>query len=614
MKKLHPFAVLLFIFVMTNSYDLFGMLRNFNDHIDSENKPINDEQSDENFGMVRSKPLNIFDYDNKDNGFEVLKGQEAEEDLNIEDDSGSDDELGGFITVTVNKKNPFNFLINKKSSNDSKIKVKPALKTGPAPFLSEYLIGFDELDDNGYSADYEEELDEALDEDTKEIIMLTKKGNDFGLSLFNTPLNKAIEIGRTKVSKYLLDKYIMERDSNNLTSCHYAALFRNNDMLEILLSNPAAELIMNRREIISENTPLHFAAIKNYEGAVMLIEKGESINLEGNRASVNAQNKFQKTPLRIAIENKNDELAKFLLQKEYVDIRLGDIHNTLLHVAAINGNPEIVTLLLKRGADVNAKDKLGNTPLFYSLSKNNQEVSDILIERGGNIERSKDINELNRVIKFSRNIQKIESIMAEPGFDINGLDENGWTPLLCAVDSNSVEIVNLLIANGADVNKPYKNLENGVRPIHFATFDNKLEIVQVLAMTQNVNYTFDCDYDYQYLVIKGTPIHIAASKGFIDLVNYFLDVGVDPNIISAVDDDSTPLHSAVKVFTRFDNPKFSSIISSKKEIIKSLIDHGAKVSIRDKYCRVPVNYTLNEDLKEALVPETSKKIKYSSWW
>ncbi|MDC0300284.1 ankyrin repeat domain-containing protein [Verrucomicrobia bacterium] len=69
------------------------------------------------------------------------------------------------------------------------------------------------------------------------------------------------------------------------------------------------------------------------------------------------------TPLIAAIVDRNDEVAKELIQNG-VDINAGDLSRmTPLHHAVSCGSVEMVNLLLDSGADVNLKDEAGQTAM-----------------------------------------------------------------------------------------------------------------------------------------------------------------------------------------------------------------------------------------------------------
>lgn len=107
---------------------------------------------------------------------------------------------------------------------------------------------------------------------------------------------------------------------------------------------------------------------------------------------------------------------------------------------------------------------------------------------------------------YDNNKEMVELLITN-GADVNKANNDGWTPLYCAVWNNRKEIAELLIAKGADVNKATINSRT---PLHSAVYNNSKEIVELLLLHgADVNKVDD----------KGkTLLQIAEEKKYIDIV------------------------------------------------------------------------------------------------
>lgn len=114
-----------------------------------------------------------------------------------------------------------------------------------------------------------------------------------------------------------------------------------------------------------------------------------------------------------------------------------------LHKAVLQGDLEKINYLLNSGEDVNIKDKLGRTPLHYAASQGNIDVAKFLLEKGA---------------------------------DINSLDyARQWTPLFFAYFMERAEMVEYLIASGANTTIKDKSgkLASDYKKLNFLGSDHK---------------------------------------------------------------------------------------------------------------------------------------------
>ena len=227
----------------------------------------------------------------------------------------------------------------------------------------------------------------------------------------------------------------------------------------------------------NKDTPLHVAA----SGAAILDYPAKEIIelLIANGADVNAQNHQRRT----ALHNTSTKEIVELLIANGADVNAKDKSlETSLHFAAINGNKETAELLITKGADVNAKRADGSTPLHSASGEGYKEIAELLIEKGADvntkfvegyfagqtpldlaIRSENDVADLLRnhsgksgaedsfyVATLVGDIEAVKQHLAN-GEDVNA-SIGETTPLNVAAFEGHIEIAELLIAKGADLN------------------------------------------------------------------------------------------------------------------------------------------------------------------
>lgn len=156
-----------------------------------------------------------------------------------------------------------------------------------------------------------------------------------------------------------------------------------------------------------------------------------------------------------------EEINKYI--KSGQDVNLKDYRgNTILQLAVSGSDyPEVIAALIKAGADVNAANASGLTSLMIATRQaNNYEY---------NISQMMDSPELKeidvyKVIKENnkKNLQ-IVKVLLDAGAEINLSNDDGTTPLMYAVTSNSNnEIVKLMIKRQVLINQINDKGENAL--------------------------------------------------------------------------------------------------------------------------------------------------------
>jgi ankyrin repeat protein len=242
---------------------------------------------------------------------------------------------------------------------------------------------------------------------------------------------------------------------------------------------------------------------------------------------------------------------------------------TALTFAAREGDLESARKLLDAGADINQATEYGWTPLLTAVNNRNYRLAMLLLERGA---------------------------------DVNRANKGGWTPLYLAVDNRNIEggdypvpkpdldhleLIKGLLAKGANPNAKVKDntltrtiftmqwfFEDGATPFIRASQSSDVALMKLL---------LEKGADVKAVTANGdSPLTASAGIGWVDGVTYerspaenleavrlLLELGVDPN--HANNEGRTPLMGAA--------------LKGRPEVVKLLVDRGAKLELRDRGSR-----------------------------
>jgi len=244
---------------------------------------------------------------------------------------------------------------------------------------------------------------------------------------------------------------------------------------------------------------------------------------------------------------------------------------------------------------------------------------------------------LNVVAKVG-DVSDVEKVFEHNPEAINTQDDEGMTPLACAIVQEQMDVVRFLLDKGADPNIPDKN---GDTPLGLAASRNKTNgtplCILLLAKGAEVNPTNNTKYRIPPLswavssgnteLVKilltrgadpkardGNILRSAASGGDTEIVEMLITHGADPKALS---DGMTPLHDAseggrdevVKLLLakgaevnakRFDGatPLMSAADRGHKTCVEILLAKGASINAIDDKGNTPLHWAVARENKE----------------
>ncbi len=121
----------------------------------------------------------------------------------------------------------------------------------------------------------------------------------------------------------------------------------------------------------------------------------------------------------------------------------------LMH-ATLYASSESVKLLLDHGADPNATDSDGLTALMLAVS--NLAKVRLLLERGAQVDAKSKLGRtpLLMASAYAGNAGVVRALL-DAGADIHYADGAGWTSIAVAARTGDLELLQTLLASGADV-------------------------------------------------------------------------------------------------------------------------------------------------------------------
>lgn len=275
------------------------------------------------------------------------------------------------------------------------------------------------------------------------------------------------------------------------------------------------------------------------------------------------------TPLMFAARTGCIECAELLLAAG-ADINLADPYGvTPLVVAALNLQNDFAAYLVEKGADIDQWDLYGRTPLYVAIDMMDYpppkvpggpaepmtglQLAELLLERGANpnaqlkqwrppfvrLARGQDNTLATGATPLLRAAHASDvaavKLLIEHKALVDLPNASGITPLMAAAgvgvsqntsrakkktEAASIEVANLLIEAGADVNR--------------VTHDLRRIRQDPLVREAMYGFIFQMAFDYAYLPPSGrTALHGAAQKGWNDMVRLLVAHGAEVQPVDA---------------------------------------------------------------------------------
>lgn len=124
---------------------------------------------------------------------------------------------------------------------------------------------------------------------------------------------------------------------------------------------------------------------------------------------------------------------------------------TALMLAALAGQGEIVNYLLQRGANIDARNASGMTTLHAAAYAGQTEIVSLLIAKGADVNDAANVYKVSPLhVASEENHLETVKLLLQKGADVSAVERHGFNAMTRAGFREQWEILELLLANGAD--------------------------------------------------------------------------------------------------------------------------------------------------------------------
>nr|WDP79879.1 transient receptor potential cation channel subfamily A member 3 [Apostichopus japonicus] len=197
---------------------------------------------------------------------------------------------------------------------------------------------------------------------------------------------------------------------------------------------------------------------------------------------------------------------------------------------------------------------IGSNDVEFSRNKADQDSEDSTEDIFGSLVSMVTVGRGNNCIR-KRSFRHVKKCIEDDCSNVNRTNKQGMFPLHISAQLGYLDIVQLLLDNGADVDIATKN--EGSTSLHVCSKFNHIEVARALIL-------HGCNVDA--IGTNGdTALHIACTHGYLEIAKLLLDSGASVNLTN--EDQQTALHR--------------SSIHGSVEMMRLLISRGADILSKD---------------------------------
>ena len=443
-----------------------------------------------------------------------------------------------------------------------------------------------------------------------------------------------------KIEKYINKGVnINKKDEKGQTILFSLVAKRKLEALKILIKNGANLTLedLHRKTVLDE-------AVDRNDGMMIrfLLDNGFNINHKNNsgrtifqnvarmgnnkifqifmkyNADFNIKDSHGKTVLFDAVEGGNLDILKDVINNTNNLNILDENHQNALFSAVLKDDISLATELILNGINVNFLDKDGQNVLFNAILQGakNLPLIELLIKKGINLNivdnyHKNLIDEILYVFDLQKNPPKeldgkykivteekeylpLGFLFLEHGLEIDKIDESGKTILQKAVENKNFANAEFLLNCGADVNICDEFEKNIVHKEILKGYSNYKMIDFLVSHGANIDAR---DLDEKGIVDDIIEI-IAIIKGFKKPNTFFSnEIKYDEKYDILLKKVLTYRPNIERQRLDGTNILFDMVMYNDFETLKTIINYGINLNIKDKRGYTPLIYMVEEGLK-----------------
>ncbi|KAL6706799.1 hypothetical protein ACN47E_005135 [Coniothyrium glycines] len=256
------------------------------------------------------------------------------------------------------------------------------------------------------------------------------------------------------------------------------------------------------------------------------------------------------------------EVIMFRMLESIPDINSdrADDGTTLIHIAVEYERADLLDILLLKGADINARDKNGQTPLLWACD-GIPNMARLLLERGADPTIRNKYGETALHIAASTGDNSLIDLLLTHGLDINALDNNNITPLVCAITHLHEHAALHILSHNPKTN--LTSLSTRRTALHIAANLDSPTTNMTAVVATLLTHPSPPINARDHLGL--TPLAHASRSGSAPLISMLLTAGADPDL---------PSHAHARPLT-------IALTRSNDAAALALLHHGAEYLLPD---------------------------------